>query len=296
LDFNGRLPAFRFNRAATTWGGLAVAVPETDGLGRAQSAILVAGGPLASLVFGGVALGLSEATKGSSSVLLMVTAAMSVTIGLATLLPITAGGYASDGGQLQQLARSGGDVVCRIQLAVVIGQSLGGVRPREWDQAVLRGTAGAAKAPTLRTSAKLLLAIALDDLESNAPDSRASDSPARLAFEALARDLHEGGLAAYPSAFREGLLLPIGIFLAQRLLAPAAARAWIESVQPGVVDTYQRLHAQAAIAWAESRESDASSLAARALEALTSTADRGMAAMARERLELLALVAMPYAR
>lgn len=285
LDFGGGLPHLSLNRQGSTWGGLAVALPGPQGMQRGASMALVAGGPAASWLLALLAVGVGAVTTGIPAALASLLALLSAGIGIVTLIPLHAGGYASDGGQLLQQWRRAPEAAQRAALTMVMGQSLAGQRPREWDRDLLCQVAAEADLPVLRISAMLLLAQAEDDTQGGRTVD--AQSPAFQAYAAVAAELHTDRLAQFPKAFRAGLLLPIATFLAQCLHQSASARAWLNAAGEGVVEPIQRLHAQAAVALAEGDHATARQRAEEALALPPRGMDPGGQILARERLQLI---------
>ena len=273
------------NRHRSTWGGLAVAIPRAGSPLEPRQAIwTVAGGPLSSASVALVTLIMYPYLSGLESVFLFQVGLMSLAIGVATLIPLQTGGFASDGGQLWQLLRSDARALQRLQLAAIIGRNFSGHRPRQWDLEDLQKIARESKLAVLKTSALLLAAQVIDDR----PDRQA----ALRGFEFLAKDLHDGGLAAYPRAFRVGLTLPIAIYLAQQSRDADAAQRWMEVYTDGIEEPHERLHARAAICMARGDVAAARALALEALEKLSKSPPTGLRALASERLHAIASLEM----
>ena len=284
VNFEDRGAAFRYNGEISTWGGLALALPRGEQVERRAVAMMVGGGPGASVVLAGAAWMMPAEglmTQGWLSLLWITSSA----IAMGTLLPMSMGGYVSDGSQLLQLLLGSPDSVHRLELAAVAGQSAAGQRPRQWPVKILEKIAEAAQAPQLRTSALLMKAQCEDDRHPQAILD--GEHPAYRAFEALAFDLHHGGLVNYPKAFRAALLLPVATFLGQRMGEAAAASDWLQSSEGGIAQVWERLHARAALAWAEGDPLRARTLAAQALDGAARSAPDGNKIMACERLKAL---------
>lgn len=273
------------NRHRSTWGGLAVAIPRAGSSLEPRQAIwTVAGGPLSSVLVALVTLTIYPYLSGIESVLFLQVGLMSLAIGVATLIPLQSGGFASDGGQLWQLLRSDARALQRLELAAIIGRNFSGHRPGQWDLENLQKIARESKLAVLKTSALLLAAHVLDDR----PDAQA----ALRGFESLAKDLHNGGLAAYPRAFRVGLTLPIAIYLAQQRRDADAAQRWMEVYTDGIEEPHERLHARAAICMVRGDVAAARALALEALEKLSKSPPTGLRALASERLRAIASLEM----
>lgn len=284
LSFEGRAMRVGYNPELSTWGGLAVAVPQGEEVGRRAVALMVAGGPCASLLLALTAWWMPAdgvMVRGWWSFLALISGAIAV----GTLLPMSLGGYVSDGRQLLQVWRGSPDSVHRLQLAALMGQAMAGLRPGQWPVRTLQTVVEHAQDPILRTSALLMWAQGEDD--AHATPIINDQHPALRAFEALALDLHHGGLAHYPTAFRPALCLPVATFLGQRVGDAAAAGAWLKAAEGGIAEPWERLHANAALAWAEGDPLKARALADQALQALGGQRVDGTRAMARDRLRML---------
>jgi hypothetical protein len=137
------------NKQLSAYGGLAGSVATDARDLRRRTAVMVAGGPVASIVFALSAwlvlseLGLRSLDANSSLphilgfFTLHLLAGASAAIGIATLIPMYTSGFLSDGARLLRLWR-GGPVAARDSaLQAIMGSSLSGVRPRDWDPSLL---------------------------------------------------------------------------------------------------------------------------------------------------------------
>ncbi len=134
---SGRL-GMSFSKSPHLWGGVA-ATAALDGVRRdpvfmrRALARIVAGGPLFSMLGAGLigpAIALFHSMP-SPAILLGMAGAMSLAIGLATLIPLSAGGFRSDGARLLQLYRGGEEADRWAHLSILSGLAQT-VRPREW--------------------------------------------------------------------------------------------------------------------------------------------------------------------
>lgn len=128
----------RYNRSASLWGGIAATSPPVgqilspDSL-RRKMLVVASGGPLASLL--GATAWLPAQTLWQqhpySSFCLGAFALFSLTICIATLLPIGNSGFVNDGGRILQLLRNEAESQrwCSIASLGAIGIN---ARPREW--------------------------------------------------------------------------------------------------------------------------------------------------------------------
>jgi hypothetical protein len=290
-----RRPQIRLNRTASTWGGLTVVLPQVQ-QGRQEQqasawqpgamALMVAGGPLVSLATGVVAMAAAVALgSGIAALTLASLSLISALIGVGTLMPMSGAGYHSDGANLWQLFRRDPEVGHRLTLACVAASAYCGTRPRDWPIDVLQAVAAHTRSNMTRASALLLRAQALDDAHPAVTND--PEHPALLAYAECAEVLHAGGFAACPAAFRSAIALAVGLFIAQRLTCASAAAAWIQAGQGGVVPVHDRLHAQAALAWAQGDLTGAREGAGKAVSMLRSATSNGVERMTLDRLREL---------
>lgn len=124
----------RLNRDGMLFGGVAACLPtDTQGLTR-RLGWMVAGGPLASLalaIFAGALSALPGLTPLARFVV-VVTAAMSGVLTLATLVPMRANGFVSDGGRLLRIFRGGPSAEREGATLPLLALSTAHVRPRDW--------------------------------------------------------------------------------------------------------------------------------------------------------------------
>ncbi|WP_412069564.1 hypothetical protein [Rubrivirga sp. IMCC43871] len=119
------------NTSLALAGGLALSVPtDVRDLGWG-TAVMVAGGPVASLLLGaaGLALGGAWAIVGLTS----------FGIAAVTLFPGRTGGFLTDGARLLRLAKGGLVADREAAVLAVFAQSIAGVRPRDWDPDLIAG-------------------------------------------------------------------------------------------------------------------------------------------------------------
>jgi hypothetical protein len=213
---------------------------------------------------------LQAAGHGGAGGALGVLAFISGMIGLATGLPLRAGGYLSDGAQCLQLLRGGREVFQRAAAARLFARSLAGTRPRHWPSEEVDEALAPGGPPVYATSALLLgVAHALDRGE------RALARERLLAVAERVSDLPEG--------FRQAAAAEVAVFLAEEGDAAGAA-AWASASKGGLVEAYQRDLVRAAVAFAEGRGADGRQAAASARAAAGRAWDVGSAEAALERL------------
>jgi hypothetical protein len=115
---------FKWNTNVNTMGGMVICLPNnTVDLPRRFS-FFVAGGPLASLLLVALALVGYYMIKPAA-------------IFIVTIIPMQAGGFASDGARIMRLLRGGEAARLEVLLLKIVADSTGGVRPRLLNKAEL---------------------------------------------------------------------------------------------------------------------------------------------------------------
>lgn len=130
---------FGLNRSLALAGGIAASFPTSKQSLRNGFLAMVAGGPIASLVSGGLFLLLynflrpANGNLGVGHLLLQILSLTSLTIALATLWPSETGGFKSDGRRLLELWRNDPAAMNTNLIALLSANSMAGIRPRDWD-------------------------------------------------------------------------------------------------------------------------------------------------------------------
>jgi hypothetical protein len=258
-------------------GGLAATIPTEIGprLDR-QLAVMIAGGPVASLLLAGAALALAIGADGRIAAYGAFVAVASFGIFLVTAIPMRGGGFMSDGMQLLDVARGRRSVRERTDLLRVFAQSLAGVRPRDWaPDAVDAVIALDSDEPLRRIAAwQLLLYRAMDS---------GSDADVQRHWHLLAEHVDD-----YPDGFRQSIHVELSI-CAAHVGDVRAARHHLERAKGGVVEKSRRYLAEAALAALEQRHEDAARSAQQAGRALSGAMDRGIAQLTADQLSALAV-------
>lgn len=104
---------------------------------RRQLLVLIAGGPVFSLLLAILAIAIASVADPHFAAHCIFLAATSFGIFLVTLIPVRAGGFISDGMQIIDVWRGGSAAVERSALLQIFAQSLDGVRPRDWDASAI---------------------------------------------------------------------------------------------------------------------------------------------------------------
>ena len=266
-----RTPAgvgFTWNRNVNLMGGMAACLPLDPGLVTPRRlAVMIAGGPVASLVLAALAFGAATLLgdrPGTGWILArqltLFTAVLSLLIFVGTAVPGTAGGFKTDGRRFLDLLRGDARSDQEMALIALTTAALAGVRPADYDPALV------AKGVALR-------------------DGSLFDRYAHFTAFTHAADLGEFARAQEHLDYivaGEGQLVPFvrdatrceyAWLLATQTTDAGAARAWLDSAGPLAFDPATRLRAEAAVLLLEGRRPEA---AARAREGLHALAHRSL--------------------
>lgn len=248
-------PQLGLNRSLNLAGGVAAAAPDDDRDLVRRQLLMVAGGPLTSLLLGALLFLAMTATTGLTNFVLLLAALLSLAIGVITLLPMQASGFYSDGARILLLLRGGPQAERLGAAALIVGAMMAG-RIAQVD-------------PSIVARATALGDGSLDDI-----------GAALLAYTwALARgEVAEAGRhidhalaheATYVSPARPALLNEGAYYLARHRGAAAQARAYFEQARgAAIVEPHDRLRAEAAVLLAEGRPDEARAAAEAGLAAL----------------------------
>jgi hypothetical protein len=219
-----------------TFGGLAACLPDPDKPLRQQLIWLVLGGPLASLLLAVIAMLLAIVLEGAIAAWSLIIALLSAIIFLVTAAPFRSGGFMSDGAQFLEVRRGGEGVTARHRLSMLMGQSLAGRRPSEWDGALVEAALASEDPEPLRRVAARHLAYlhAVDRGESARADQ-------------LARQLGES-IGDFPQGFRQSIAVELVIHHALLNDDRETAREWLAQARGGLVDPARKALAEAAAA------------------------------------------------
>lgn len=270
--------AVSFNRNPFIFGGLAAALPTEFHHLRRRMAIMIAGGPLASLLFGLLLWRLTPwlgRVTPLNTALLGLTAFCSLAIGAVALIPMRSSGFMSDGGQLWTLWRKPEQVEMRQVVLMMHAASQSGVRPRDWDAALLqRGLAQAEAGGSNNVGLRYLGYLhALD---------RGDISGAGDLLNQLLQQPEQMNNALRPACFLEA-----AYFAAFHDRNLETAQAWLALAQGGLVSRETRLRAMAAVALEAGDVEAAQQMAATAIGMSAASADRGGALAETEWLQAI---------
>lgn len=263
----GRL-RFAWNRSLNAAGGLAVSVPPDDRRLRQRFRVFVAGGPLGSLAWGGLALGLyallpPAAQSAVPAAGLALSGGISLLLFVITIVPFQSRGFASDGMRLLNLSRPGPKQELEVAMLTASIRSMAGMRPRELSGAAL----AAAAALPIEHPFKAYVAYYryLHHLDAGEP---------AVAGEHLAE--YRQQLGQLPSALQASGWLEAAFFSAAYAHDEAAARTYQAQAKINVhTPADQPPRVEAALARLAGNADQARSQAQAALQALPRNLDQG---------------------
>ena len=263
---------FEWNTNVSLMGGLAAATPTKVGASiRRQLLVLIAGGPVASLLLAMFALAATSVSGPRFAAYFTFIAGSSFGIFLITLMPIRSSGFLSDGLQLIDVLRGGDAVRERVALLQIFAQSAAGIRPRDWDSQVISELSRMNSADPLGGS-MFLLARAMDN-----------HNHAEIAHY---RAVLEQTVDQYPAAFRQSVHVELAI-CAWLAGDAEAVRQQLDAGHGGIVEKSRRLLAQAALAQLEGRIEDCERVRLLAIEALAKASDAGQRKLTEDQLAML---------
>lgn len=257
-------------------GGLAGTAPLDAVNLLSRTAVMVAGGPVTSLLLGVAGLMITalynplqfDRTTPFAEVLTgfvaLTTGLGSLSIAVATLIPVRVGGFLSDGARLLRLRRA--DLAPRdTAIAAIIGMSMAGRRPRDWDPTLIAAALEPQDGSVTEVTAWMLA-------QSLAAD-RGDIIQARAWLERIV-----GRLDALPSSFRTGTHLYASMQLALWGDAAAAREQIALASGPTIGSAVARPLAEAALHIAEGRFDEGRAMLPRVRELASASIDRGSAA------------------
>lgn len=285
LERHGSGWSVGLNRGFSVFGGMAGGIPQGSDRLRERMLMLIAGGPGASVIFGLLAflalivLGLDPDQQISGAraigyVWLFVFAAGSTLVGLAALVPGHGSGMTSDGGRILRFLKSGPETDGEVALLALIGASMGGQRPREWDSDLVRRILVLPAHTNMGAAARIMA-------HSYYLDRGAIDEARAMLGEAL------DNLDALPGLSKPAVFLAASYFRAVHDRSLEDAKRFLSDAGSGgaLVPPHSRLIAEAAIAAGEGRTADARALLDAAEKQLHASIDRGGAEMAQDHID-----------
>lgn len=273
----GRL-RFKWNRNLNLFGGMALCLPQ-DAWQLARRFIWFgSGGPLASLLWTALAIGLFLLLNGepggfwgfAASLFFGLSAVFSGLILVVTVLPMQSGGFYTDGARVLNLSRGGHQANLEVTLLTLTIQLMSGIRPRELPEPMLLS----ALALPVETPFKAYLHNILHY-------HYLDQGKTSLAADQLAH--YEGYLAKIPTGYQATVWLDKAYFAAMIERDAAKARGYFAQAKIGAVITPSKvLRVEAAIALADQDYPLAKQKAQQAIQALPKSMDKGTAVAEQE--------------
>jgi len=257
---------FELNRNLAMAGGLAACMPDnTHNLNR-RLMVMVAGGPLASLLLGLSGVVISQAVSNQSpwDFLSLLLGLGSLAIALVTLIPVTTSGYMTDGSQIRSLLRNDATARQKALILTLQGESLSGVLPRNWDRSLLTEALAGEGEPNSQAIAQMMAYYAaLDRGEIDLAGSHLAN--ALLAEVRLAK------------GFVEAIYLESAYFHGALRKDPITARQFLDKGRHSLAEAHTQLRAEAGVLFAEGDTQAAQSKAREAILLTERSYDRGSA-------------------
>jgi len=255
-----------WNRSVNLGGGMAACLPLEPGRMTPQrAAVMIVGGPVASLVLTVIALWLAAALTAAAGSepsawavaqhVALATAGMSLMIFLVTAFPGSTGGFKTDGKRVFDLLRGDRRSAQEAAVLVLTTAGLAGVRPADYDPALV------ARAVSLRDGS-------LFDLYGQLTAYTHAADRGEWAVAQQHLDLVLAGEDRVAPYVRDVLRCEYAWLLATQADAPGMARAWLETAGKLDFDPATRLRAEAAVLLAEGRRAEAADQARAGLHAM----------------------------
>jgi tetratricopeptide (TPR) repeat protein len=271
---------WRWNTSLNTFGGLTLMIPPVAASESRRMARIILGGPIASFclgIFSILGLALIQTTQPHAAFVnqfaffLVIVAAMALMTGVATLIPYSTGGFASDGEQYLDLMRGGHRAERRLLMLTLSTYSLSGRRPREWDAAPVARLLELAEQRLDQTAAAAHHFAFYYYLDLGQTERAGAELDRAL-------ELQE----AYPAELRPGLWLELAYFQARYRRDPEGAAASLKKGAGGFVEAHTRARAEAAVALSQGDPQRALTAIELALSRIDRSMDRGGAIAEKE--------------
>lgn len=277
---------FKWNKNMNLSGGMVLCLPTDSHNLSKRFALYAAGGPLASVLFAGIFLGLYailNAVHAPTVLLQLATAWMwvlfllSMVIFVLTAIPFHVNGFSSDGARVFRLYRGGDTAAVEVMLLKVIASSCSGVRPSD----LKRNELEAALALAEKINAPMGLYFHYY-LFYQAFDTQQVD----LAEEQLTLYLNKAD--NIPAGLRSGILLDAAFFYAVgRKDAEKATHYFVQFKPTALVAKSTILAVEASLAMLKNEREEAGRLIDKAFEEMPKSLDRGITLFMKEKLVLM---------
>lgn len=228
------------------FGGLVMATPPESGPATGPVAILVAGGPLFTLLFGavaGVACYASLPAQGAAFWRLFtgLFAGASLVVAMAALIPYSTSGMASDGLRLLRLRRGGPPAQRDVAILSLTSMNYAGIRPNLWPDRLLEQATALTDGTASEAAGQILAFYQTLDRGRH-----------QLAAAHLSRSMQL--IDQQPPAVRPAYYLEAAYGAAMFEGNPDRASAFLAKGQGGLaIEPYGRLRCEAAVLLAQGR-------------------------------------------
>jgi len=259
---------FKINRNLSMAGGLALMMPTGGNINAKKRALMVAGGPIMSLIFGLLMLAIYQwiAVNSIKPIQILITLLSFTSLGifLTTIIPYKSGGFMSDGMQLLNIFRNNPESQQYFAILQLFAISQHGIRPAEYDSQTLSTSLLPSPNIALVLSAHLYHHYHFLDKQ---------DIPkAKYHLDETAQRLNH-----YPEAFRYMVQLNIVFFEAFYHKNIEIAQSNWEQAEPFAIEKAPSYYiAKAALTSLKGETEDATQAIAQAKESLTHSQDKGM--------------------
>ena len=274
----------RFRRTRVRIGGLVTIVPVgLHDLGK-RMLVVVVGGPTSSFLFAALAFAVGRSFgQPLQSSWMNPFSVVSGAMGVLSLIPMRSF-YRSDGAQIWDLLRSPAKAERHCALLAIAGAAKAGLRPRDWDSA--------------------LIAKALSVTDNAASDVSANVIAYESAMDRREFDVANGHLEAAlklrhkcPINLKSGLALDAAFFYSMVRGDSTLAHEWLnECDRRYVYERYSMLMVEAAVLLSDGRSSEAAEKAQQSARLLPTAQFPGFAAAARDWLDVILARALTKTR
>ncbi|MBN2003663.1 MAG: M50 family metallopeptidase [Anaerolineae bacterium] len=271
---------WRWNTALNTFGGLSLMIPPVAESEPRRMGRYILGGPIASFclfIFSILGLALIQTTQlhatpvNQAGFFLVVLAGIGLMTGVATLIPYSSSGFATDGEQYLDLMRGGHRAERRLLMLTLSACSFNGRRPREWDAALVARLLELAEQRRDQIAAAAHHSAFYYYLDLGQIDRAGAELDRALALE-----------EAYPAELRPGLWLERAYFQARYRRDPEGAAESLKKGSGGFVEAHTRARAEAAVALSQGDRQGALTAIDLALSRIDRSMDRGGAIAEKE--------------
>ncbi len=244
-----------WNKSFELWGGIAACYPKDFQNLRQRMFVMVAGGPVASLLIGAILWFSAPLAAASWLPIIKVLGATSLALGIVNVIPMRNGRFQSDGGKLLTILQGGPACDRMIAITTLAVQIMDGIRPRDLQPALI-----AMLQPVKDLTAETFgAAFLVSQYHFDKGDYTAT---AEILDHMLAN------VSAFAHFQRPFIYLEAAFWEARMRNNPVKAREYQElgkQVPPGLIKERTFLFTEAVILQAEGRLAEAAAIARRAI-------------------------------